>query len=52
MGESVSVDVLRKKLGIKRLKKKIIVSKFEKASVASLRKKEKHRVTSRVLVPA
>jgi len=48
MVKSSSVEVLRKMLGIKRLKKKISVSEFEKAVIASLREQEKHRLLTRI----
>lgn len=39
-----SPKALRKRLGIKRLKKKIPASELEKAAIASLREHEKHRI--------
>ena len=48
MVKSSSVEALRKMLGIKRLKKKIPISEFEKAAIASLREQEKHRLLTRI----
>ncbi len=48
MVKSSSVEALRKMLGIKRLKKRISVSEFEKAAIASLREQEKHRLLTRI----
>jgi hypothetical protein len=50
MAKLVDADVLRKKLGIKKLKKKITISELEKATILSLREKGRRRVTPRVLV--
>ncbi len=52
MVKFASPDALRKRLGIKRLKKKILVPNSEKAAVAGIRGREKHRTASKVLVHA
>jgi hypothetical protein len=52
MVKAVTASALRKKFGIKKLKAKIAISDFEKAAIASLRKRDKHRVTPKVLVHA
>ena len=44
MVKEVEVSDLRKLLRIKKLKKKIVVSEFEKAAIKNLREDEKRRV--------
>jgi hypothetical protein len=50
MVKAVTASVLRKRLGIKKLKAKITISDFEKAAIVNLRKRDRRRVTPRVLV--
>lgn len=42
------IQLLRKRLGIKRLRKRILVTEFEIAAVKDMRQKEKHRLISRI----
>ena len=48
MVKEIDISSLRKRLGIKKLKKKIPVSEFEKAVIIGLREHEKHRLIHRV----
>jgi hypothetical protein len=41
------VKVLRKRLGIKKLRKVIPISEFEKAVIIGLREKERHRIAQK-----
>lgn len=41
------VKVLRKKLGIRKLRGRIPISEFEKAAIIGLRKNEKHRIAQK-----
>ncbi|MHB8566226.1 MAG: hypothetical protein ACYC7D_03580 [Nitrososphaerales archaeon] len=45
MVKEVDLSQLRRHLGIKRLKKRIPVSEYEKAAIRNLREEEKRRVT-------
>jgi hypothetical protein len=46
MVKEVDVAELRKRLGIKKLKKKIPISDVEKAAILQLREHDKRRVTN------
>lgn len=48
MSKQSELSLLRKRLGIKKLKDKIPVTEFEKAAVANLRIKERQRLIPRV----
>ena len=47
-----NVKTIRKRLGIKKLRKKIPISEFEKAFIIGLREKEKHRIIQRAKLHA
>ena len=48
MVKEIDISVLRRALGIKKLKKKISVTAFEKAVVENLRERELHRLAARI----
>ena len=52
MSTLINVRALREKLGIKRLRKSISISDFEKAVINGLRKREKHRIMQRTRLHA